>query len=130
MPDKIIATLAPWLSVDDGPTAIQFYKLAFGAREAYRMEDPGGGVVVRLVVGNSEFWVSAASSPPGNTQAALGGNSVRMILVVDNPDAAFAKAIEAGATAVFPVGEGHGWRLGRLADPFGMHWEIGKPLTA
>jgi PhnB protein len=49
-----------------------------------------------------------------------------MILTVDNPDAVFAQAIHAGAIAV--VSEDHGWRIGRIADPFGHHWEIGKPL--
>jgi PhnB protein len=40
----------------------------------------------------------------------------------------FAKAIAAGATQVYAVSEDHGWRIGRLIDPFGLHWEIGKPL--
>jgi PhnB protein len=53
-----------------------------------------------------------------------------MILTVPNPDAIFAQAIAAGATEIFPVGEEHGWRLGRLADPFGLHWEIGHQLAA
>jgi PhnB protein len=47
---------------------------------------------------------------------------------VDDPDAMFEQAIAAGATEVFAVSEGHGWRIGRLVDPFGHHWEIGKPL--
>jgi PhnB protein len=52
-----------------------------------------------------------------------------MILTVADPDAVFMRAITAGASEIFPVGEGHGWRLGRLVDPFGLHWEIGRPLT-
>ena len=44
------------------------------------------------------------------------------------PDAAFDRAVDAGATIVWPVRNGHGWRLGRVVDPFGHHWEIGKPL--
>jgi PhnB protein len=52
-----------------------------------------------------------------------------MILTVSDPDALFLKAVKAGASEVFPVGEDHGWRLGRLADPFGLNWEIGRPLT-
>jgi PhnB protein len=50
-----------------------------------------------------------------------------MILTVENPDPAFEQAIMAGATVV--VYEDHGWRVGRIADPFGHHWEIGKPLS-
>jgi PhnB protein len=53
---------------------------------------------------------------------------VRLTLVVEDPDAAVARAIAAGATELAPVVEEHGWRLGRIADPFGHHWEIGKPL--
>ena len=52
-----------------------------------------------------------------------------MILTVPQPDELFGRALAAGASEVFPVGEGHGWRLGRLVDPFGHHWEIGRPLA-
>jgi PhnB protein len=51
-----------------------------------------------------------------------------MLLVVDDPDALTAQAIAAGASEVRAVAEEHGWRLGRIADPFGHHWEIGRPL--
>ena len=51
-----------------------------------------------------------------------------MIWTVADPDTAFARAIAAGASVVFPVGEGYGWRVGRLVDPFGHHWEIGHEL--
>ena len=47
---------------------------------------------------------------------------------VADPDAIFAQAVAAGATPVFEVGEGHGWRLGRVSDPYGYHWEMGHPL--
>jgi PhnB protein len=53
---------------------------------------------------------------------------VRMLLWVDEPDAAIERAVAAGATLVYPAADGHGWRLGRIADPFGHHWEIGRPL--
>ncbi len=52
-----------------------------------------------------------------------------MLLLVDDPDAAIARAAAAGATVVSPAQDEHGWRLGRVADPFGHHWEIGKPLA-
>jgi len=51
-----------------------------------------------------------------------------MLLVVDDPDAMLARAVRAGATEIYPVSEEHGWRLGRVSDPYGHHWEIGKPL--
>jgi len=97
------------------------------------MEDPGGGLVVRLSVDGAEFWISGeapSEETSGNSLPEnLGGDSIRMILTVADPDAAFARALAAGATEVFPVGEDYGWRLGRLTDPFGLHWEIGHPLA-
>ncbi len=123
-------TIAPWLSIRNSTQAIDFYKAAFGATEAYRLEDPGGGVVVKLSVDGAEFWVSGGPPEPSNTSPeSVGGGTVRMILTVADPDAVFAQALRAGATEVFPVGEEYGWRLGRVADPFGLHWEIGRPLS-
>ena len=123
-------TIAPWLSIWNGAQAIAFYKAAFGATEAYRLEDPGEGVVVKLSVDGAEFWVSGGSPEPANASPeSVGGGSVRMILTVADPDAVFAQALKAGATEVFPVGEEYGWRLGRVVDPFGLHWEIGHQLV-
>jgi PhnB protein len=123
-------SIAPWLSVHDGARAVAFYKSAFSATEVYRLEDPSGGLVVRLSVAGAEFWISGEAPKEGQSSAELlGGGSVRMILTVANPDAVFARALAAGASEVFPVGEGHGWRLGRLVDPFGLHWEIGHQLA-
>jgi len=123
------ARIAPWLSVADATQAVDYYKTAFGAVEVERLEDEAGSVVVaQLSIGGATFWVQqdADSSPE-----ALGGRSpVRMILTVDDPDAVFAQAIAAGATEVAPITEGHGWRVGRVADPSGHHWEIGKPLLS
>ena len=126
----IPTSIAPWLSVRNGVKAVDFYKSAFGAIEVYRMEIPDGGVVARLSVDGAEFWLSGESAEDGNQGIeSLAGSSVRMILTVSNPDALFVQALEAGASEVFPVGEEYGWRLGRLVDPFGHHWEIGRPLT-
>ncbi|MGB6198786.1 MAG: VOC family protein [Candidatus Acidiferrales bacterium] len=123
-------TIAPWLSVRESLKAVEFYKSAFGAIEVYRHEGRGG-VVARLSVDGSEFWVSDESPDHRNfSPETLGGCSVRLILTVADPDAAFARAIQAGATEVWPVSEGHGWRIGRVADPYGHHWEIGHPLSA
>ncbi len=125
----IASSIAPWLSVRDSVRAVDFYKSAFGANEVYRLEPPDGGLVARLSVDGAEFWLSNESPDQSNlSPESLGGGSVRIILTVTNPDALFARALEAGATQVFPVGEEHGWRLGRLVDPFGLHWEIGRPL--
>jgi PhnB protein len=127
--DTIIpTTIAPWLSIENCNKAITFYRHAFDATEAYRLE-MDGGLVVKLSVGGAEFWLSGNSSDNEDfVFQPLGGGSIRMILTVHDPDALFAKALTAGALEVFPIGEEHGWRLGRLIDPFGLHWEIGHPL--
>jgi len=125
----IPTTIAPWLSVRNSSKAVNFYKSAFNAIETYRIEDPDGNAVVKLSIDGSEFWLSDSSSD-GTIPEAVGGGTVRMILTVADPDTTFAQALHAGATEVFPVSEEHGWRLGRLIDPFGLHWEIGKPLNS
>lgn len=128
-PNPIHSSIAPWLTVSGGAKAIEFYKSAFGATEVYRYDSPTGGTVVRLSVNGAEFWVSEDSAPAAEpTAQPLGGNSVRIILTVADPDPLFARALTAGASEIFPISEGHGWRVGRLADPFGLHWEIGHPL--
>ena len=117
------------LSVRNGSAAVEFYKSAFGAAETYRMEDSGGAVVSRLSIDGAEFWVADESPEHGNfSPESVNGGTARMILIVSDPDTMFAKAIAAGASEVFAVGEDHGWRLGRVADPFGHHWEIGYEL--
>ena len=123
----IPTSIAPWLSVRDSAKAVEFYKLAFDAVETYRLEAPDGRLVARLSIAGAEFWVSDGAPDVAGPEC-LGGGSVRMILTVSAPDTLFARVLEAGASQVFPVSEAHGWRLGRLVDPFGLHWEIGHPL--
>lgn len=122
-------SLAPMLSVRNGARAVEFYISAFGAVEVYRVEDPGGAVVSRLSIEGAEFWLSDESPEHGNfSPESLCGGTTRMILTVPDPDAVFAKAIAAGAQEVFAVEDAYGWRVGRVVDPFGHHWEIGHPL--
>lgn len=121
--------VAPWLSVRNSAQAVEFYKLAFGAEEVYRLDGPGGSVVARLSVDGAEFWLGDESPEHGNhSPQSLGGSSVRKILTVADPDAVFARALAGGASEVYPVSEGHGWRVGRVVDPFGHHWEIGREI--
>jgi PhnB protein len=124
------ASIAPILSVRNGAAAVEFYKKAFGAAELFRVEAPDGAVVAQLAVGGAEFWLGDESPEHQNfSPDMLGGGTVRMSLVVEDPDALFDQAVKAGARVVSPMkDERYGWRIGRIGDPFGHHWEIGKPL--
>ncbi len=122
-------SIAPWLSVRQGAKAVEFYKSAFGAAEVFRLDAPDGAVVARLSVDGAEFWLGDESPQYHNfSPESLGGGTVRMVLTVADPDAVFQRAVSAGATEVVPVSEMHGWRVGRIVDPFGHHWEIGRQL--
>jgi PhnB protein len=126
---SIETTIAPWLCVRGGARAIEFYKAAFGAVELFRMGD-GDSAVARLSIAGAEFWLSDESPEHHNySPESLGGITVRIILTVPEPDAVFVRAVRAGAKEVYPVTEEHDWRIGRVVDPFGHHWEIGRPLS-
>jgi PhnB protein len=119
------------LSVRNWARAVDFYKMAFGAIELYRV--PGGGVAQLALApsdGGAEIWVAEESPQHLNfSPESLGGCSVRMLLIVEDPAAVCAQAVASGATEVVAVADSHGWRLGRIVDPFGHHWEIGRPLS-
>ena len=127
---RMQTSIAPMLSVRNGARAVEFYKSAFAALEVFRVEAPDGAVVCRLSVEGAEFWVADESPEHANySPETLGGGTVRMILTVADPDAVFARAVAAGAREIVAVKEDYGWRLGRVVDPFGHHWEIGRPLA-
>ena len=120
-------SIAPMLSVRNGLKAVEFYQAAFGAEILFRIEN-GGSVVARLAVDGAEFWVADESPEHQNfSPETLGGGTVRMVMIVADPNAAFDRAVAAGAKVVVPVENNYGWRLGRMVDPYGHHWEIGKP---
>lgn len=122
-------SIAPMLSVRQGARALEFYKKAFGAAEVFKIESPDGAVVARLSVEGAEFWVADESPAHQNfSPQTLNGGTVRMVFTVPDPDAMFDRAVEAGAKVVVAMANNYGWRLGRVVDPFGHHWEIGKPL--
>lgn len=122
-------SIQPWLSVQNATAAVSFYTNAFNAIETYRLETPDG-LLIKLSVNGAEFWISGSSNDKIDNNKELQAENIRMILIVDDPENVFAKCIEAGAIEIFPVGEEHGWKLGRIADPFGLHWEIGHPVDA
>ena len=120
-------SIAAMLSVRNGAKALEFYKAAFGAEELFKIEN-GGSVVATLSVGGAEFWVADESPEHFNySPETLGGGTVRMVLVVSDPETAFERAVKAGAKVVVPMKNEYGWRLGRVVDPYGHHWEIGRP---
>jgi len=124
---RVVAELA----VRRGRAAIDFYIAAFGAREVYRVggNDSNEAVVAELAVGEATFWIHDESPENGTfSPESVGGATVRMLLVVDDVEVAYERALGAGATVVRPVVDEHGWRLGCVRDPFGHHWEIGRPL--
>ncbi|HVJ82877.1 MAG TPA: VOC family protein [Planctomycetia bacterium] len=129
-PGSLRTSLAPMLSVRRGAAAVEFYREAFGAETAFRVDAEDGAVVAKLAIGAAEFWVADESPEHQNfSPESLGGATTRMVLSVHDPDAAFARAVKAGAKVVTPVADQYGWRVGRVVDPFGHHWEIGKPLS-
>jgi uncharacterized glyoxalase superfamily protein PhnB len=113
----------------DARDAIAFYGRAFGATTGWSTP-PAEDMVTQLLVHGAEFWVHAASEAIGNpSPAQLGGTAVRLMLIVEDPDAVFCQAVSAGALVRSPMQDrDYGWRDGAVVDPFGHRWEIGKPL--
>jgi PhnB protein len=118
--------IAPWLSVTNATDALAFYTAAFGAIELERLDEGGDVVLAQLSIDGADFWIQTDAE---STPEALHGRSVRMILTVEDPDSVFARAVAAGAIEVAPVSDDYGWRIGRVADPCGHHWEIGRRLA-
>ena len=120
--------IQPELWIDRPDVAVTFYQAAFGARVLHRVGE-GGDIVAQLAVGDAAFWISSGGADgPRFSPQAIGGATGRTLLVVDDPDAMVSQAVAAGATAASEVADEHGWRLGRIFDPFGHEWEIGRPI--
>jgi len=117
------ARIAPWLSVDSGARAVEFYTRALGAETVYQLDgDDSAVAVAQLRVGDAEFWVE--NEPSDGAMAAR----VRMIVTVDDPDTWYDRAIGAGAAEIAAVHEEYGWRTGRVRDPFGHDWEFSRQI--
>jgi PhnB protein len=125
-----MTNIQPELWVDTPAEAIAFYEAAFEARVLHRVGD-GNDIVAQLGVGEAAFWVAPTSATMKRlSPRAIDGATSRALLVVKDPDGVLLQAVAAGATESSPVGNEHGWRLGRIIDPFGHEWEIGVPLGA
>lgn len=130
MAAELKTSITPMLTVRNGKRAIEFYAKAFGARELSRFDRPDGGVVAELAIDGAVFGL-ADETPQAHTLSpeALRGTSVRISLLTADPDAVAQRAVTAGAKVLFPVADQpYGMRQGRVVDPFGHHWLIGRPL--
>jgi PhnB protein len=129
--DAFSNQITPVLTVRGATNAVDFYKRAFDAEEIYRNSYPDGRVVAEMAVGAARFRVADEAPEAANlSPEALNGTTVRLNLLVADPDALARRAIEHGAVEVAPVADqSYGLRQGRLADPFGHHWLIGRPLA-
>lgn len=124
-----MTSIQPELWVEEARAAVSFYEAAFGATVLHLVGE-GEDIVAQLAVGEAAFWVAPASPGTGRLDPrAIDGATGRTLLVVDDPDAFVRRAVEAGAMETSPVTTEHGWLLGRLTDPFGHAWEIGKPVV-
>ena len=120
--------IQPELWVDHASAAVEFYRAAFGATVLHRVGEDDD-IVVQLAVGDAAFWITAASPDMKRfSPQSIGGATGRTLLIVDDPGSMLQQAVDAGAREVAAVTDAHGWRLGRILDPFGHEWEIGKPL--
>jgi PhnB protein len=124
-----MTSIQPELWVENAREAPTFYVAAFGATVLHLVGD-GDDIVAQLGVGDAAFWIAPASSTMKRlSPRAIDGATSRTLLVVDDPDTVVQQALRAGAKETSAVGDEHGWRLGRIIDPFGHEWEIGKPLA-
>jgi PhnB protein len=122
--------LTPFLTVKNARVIVEFYKKAFGATEISRQSSPSGQFIIEMSLDGEHFY-AVDENPAGFnlSPTTLGGTTVRMSLIVEDPDAVADRAVAAGARIVFPIADQpYGMRQGRIADPEGHHWLIGKPL--
>jgi PhnB protein len=125
-----MTSIQPELWVETPGEAVAFYEAAFGTTVLHRVGE-GDDIVAQLGVGAAAFWVAATSATMKRlSPRVIDGATSRTLLVVEDPDGAVRQAVAAGATESSPVSNEHGWRLGRIIDPFGHEWEIGAPLGA
>ncbi len=120
-------SLIPAIAVTDAAKAIEFYKNAFDAVELYRLVDPENGRVghAEFTIGGQLVMIADEYPAFNKSPTTLGGSATKFVLMVPDADAAFAKAVAAGATEVrAPKDQFYGFRAGTLRDPFGHEWMV------
>lgn len=129
MKDYHITTVKPFLTVNNGEKAVEFYISAFGAIEKKRFEMPDKKLSSIIEIDKAEFYVGDEEPNNGNLSPDENSSSpVRIILQTKNVDELFERALRLGATQICPMTTEDDWRIGKLKDPFGHIWEIGCPL--
>jgi len=126
-----VSELYPFLAVRDVARAVDFYVEAFGAvEESERLIAPDGRIVAVLLIDGRRVGVATEAPELGTpSPETAGATTVRISLHVDDPDSVAARAVAAGGREMFPVADQpYGMRQGRVVDPFGHHWLIGRPL--
>lgn len=122
------STLTPYLTVDDANGAIEFYKQAFGAAERLRMAGRDGKIMhAELQIGDSVIMLSDSFPEMGGSPTArqLGGSPISLLMYVEAVDEAYDRAVKAGALAIAPPADQFwGDRWGRVADPYGLTWQL------
>lgn len=119
--------VTPYLIVDGASAAIDFYKSVFGVKERTRMDWTGGRIGhAELELGDSVIMLADESPEMGmKGPKAIGGTSVTVHVYVEDADAAFERALAAGATSLRPVeNQFYGDRSGQFEDPFGHRWNV------
>src|SRR5271167_1560274 len=121
-------TITPHLTVRDANRALEFYKQAFGAEVLHVAPAPGGKVMhAALKIGDSILMLNDEFPEYGGALAppATGGLGVALHIYIENVDAAFERAVSAGATVKMPLMDQFwGDRYGTLMDPFGHKWSL------
>ena len=121
--------ITPFLTVNDGKTALDFYIYAFGATEKTKHALPNGKLNAELVIGNASFFIGDEEPEFGNLSPNKNSNNpVRLILTTREADKLFNQALKFGAISICPMTTENEWRIGKIKDPFGHIWEIGYVL--
>ena len=122
-------TIRPFLTVNDGKKAVDFYISAFGAIETKRFKMEGGKISSAIKIENAMFYVADEEPQNGNVSPdRTSDSSIRIILETKKADELFEKALKFGASSICPMTTEEDWRIGKLKDPFGHIWEIGYIL--
>jgi len=126
-------TVTPYLIVKGAARAIEFYEKAFGAKEVLRMPGPGGKGIMHaeIKIGSSRLMLNDEIPAMGcKSVETFGGSPVSFYVYIENVDAAWKRAVDAGATVMMPLADMFwGDRVGVVVDPFGHKWTLAQHVS-